>query len=81
MLSFTQGLRPVTIIERKINITECLMIIIFTAVVAAVKVCIYIYYSAHSPRGFSVADYIKYLSYLLFLTIYIYSFPHYFPNY
>ena len=41
----------------------------------------YIYYSAHSPKGFSVVDYIKYLSYLLTLTIYIYSFPHYFPNY
>ena len=41
-----------------------------------------IYYSAHSNRGFSVADYIKYLSYLLSsVTIYIYSFPHYFPNY
>ena len=30
----------------------------------------YIYYSTHSPRGFSVADYIKYLSYLLSLTIF-----------
>ena len=30
-----------------------------------------------------LADYIKYLSYLyvLSLTIYICSFPHYFPNY
>ena len=31
----------------------------------------YTYYSAHSPRGFSVA--------LLSLTIYIYRFHHYFP--
>ena len=28
-----------------------------------------------------MADYIKYLSYLLSLTIYIDSFPHYFRNY
>ena len=39
-----------------------------------------IYYSAHSPWGFSVADYMKYLP-ILSLTIYIYSFPHHFPNY
>ena len=38
----------------------------------------YIWYSVHYPRDFSVADYIKYLNYLLSLTIYIYiySFPH-----
>ena len=31
-------------------------------------------------RDFSVSDYTKYLSYLLSLAIYIYSFPRYFPN-
>ena len=31
--------------------------------------CIHTCYSAHCPRGFSVVDYIKYLSYLLSLTV------------
>ena len=37
----------------------------------ALHIASYIYYSAHSLKSFSVADYIKYLSYLLSLTTYI----------
>ena len=42
---------------------------------------LYIHTSFSSLPLLSMADYIKYLSYLLSLTIYIDSFPHYFRNY
>ena len=47
--------------------------------------CIHTYmlFSSLPIRGFSVADYINYLSYLLSLTIYVHILfcLHYFPNY
>ena len=52
-----------------------------------IYIYIYIIYISHSLRNFPVADYIKYLSYLLFWSYYLYiyierereRFPHYFP--
>ena len=40
----------------------------------------YIYYSAHSPRGFSVADYIKYLNCMSIFTVFLIIFLTIYPN-